>query len=103
MKTFKEFWKSQNIVKGVIPNVDYSRKPFSFSDVGATVEASRLVGLNLPEYMSRDIYANQGNRINTTDSFTMSVPQHFILNRGGTKYLVNTEGFDYARYMSRII
>ncbi len=53
---------------------------------------------HLPVYQATDL--NISNLITTR--FSTTVPQVFILLREDKKYIVDTQGYDYVRYIQRL-
>lgn len=77
---------------------DWSRKPERIGDVN-TVIPSDYPGLkDLPEFNSKDVLGKF-----LLDEFKKPMPQYFILHHSnGHNYVVNTEGYDYPRYIAEI-
>ena len=65
-----------------------------YGEAGSDVctKAERVIVNSLP------LYENI-NLINPLDYFKNNLPQYCILVRGDKKYLVNTEGYTYCRYI----
>lgn len=54
----------------------------------------------LPILDTREVYVE--DKVKDTENFEMKVPQWFILQNGKNKYIINTEGYEYPRYIARI-
>lgn len=59
----------------------------------------------LPRYTSEQAY-NNGNAAGPCDrldgTMPLKLPVWFVLKRAGKTYIVNTEGYDYARYILEV-
>lgn len=82
-------------------DVDFTRKPHEHSDVYHEINHDHPHLKDLPEHHEKDIMANPKHKLSS--SFKKEMPQHFKMHGSdGSKYVVNTEGHDYPRYMARI-
>ena len=92
------------------------RKPNSWEEVSNrarfpeySVSMYKLITeFNLDQIMSEDLYDgvhNEDEMSGPLEEFYQSVPQYFILTFSETNnsYLINTEGYNYARYIMPII
>ena len=74
----------------------FARKESDFNDVPAHAFARCEVD-NLNAFSSTELGIRTG-----FDEFKKPVPFMFLLVHKGETYLVNTEGFDYCRYMCKV-
>ena len=81
------------------------RKPDSWEEVinGDSIKLSELPS-GLPTYDDNEIYAS-GFAAFPFSKFkkSLKLPQRFILSKGNKRFYVNTEGYDYARYIASVV
>lgn len=83
--------------------IPWTRKPGSFEDVDVvTVDALRsdLGGIKLPVFSVSDLW---GDEPHPMEDFKRETPQHFFLYEGPRRYVVDTQGYTYCRYMVRVV
>lgn len=83
------------------------RKPAEGEDISSVTidmfsDNAKTFLSRLDQYDSGDAYENGIMQHGWASRFKGETPQWFILNRGGKKYLVDTEGYDYPRYMVEV-
>ncbi len=76
--------------------IPFERKPSSWVDVNKEIPAS-----SIPDYDKLKVY--NWDDYTPYDDFPETVPQYFILAIGGKKFLINTEGYNYARYVVEVV
>ena len=82
--------------------INYDRKPTDVSAVFSTVRASRVAGL--AEFKAKEIGVNPHAFMEKVDALPKGMPQHFVMDTPASgKFLVNTEGYGYPRYVSRVV
>ena len=84
--------------------VDYmSRKPYKFSECN-TINVRSIAGLNsLPIYTSQRLWPTAKSVNCLADDFEVE-PMHkiFIFQFSGRHYVVDTQGYNYMRYVARL-
>ena len=80
----------------VLRDLPYTRKPTTWSEVEDYTPTDRELDA-ISRLQMLETYGTP-----STDLFVNAKPQIFLTERGGEIYLVNTEGFDYCRYVLRI-
>jgi hypothetical protein len=84
-------------------HIPWTRKPGSFDDVDVvTLDALRaaLEGSKLPIFLSLELWDGEPHPL---EDFKRETPQHFFLNTGVARYVVDTQGYTYCRYMVRVV
>ena len=85
-------------------NVYFTCKPTTLSEISETVSLKDNPGIDkLDTYLASEIWA-AGEMIH--GDFLLSAEelgQYFVVRVGATHLLVNTEGYGYARYASKIV
>lgn len=82
-----------------ISHIEFSRKPAQFEDVYTTVKRS-AVPADLPVHTAAEL----GLFRYCLSDFAMEPDATvFLLARGAETYLVNAEGYTYARYITKVI
>ena len=88
----------------LLENAPYDRKPFNQEDLTGSIDVSKL---SVPEFQSlmdlkeevvtAEFFAESGffSQFETTD-------QYYILNIEDELFLVDNQGYDYARYVCRL-
>ena len=88
----------------LLENAPYDRKPFNQEDVTGSIDVSKL---SVPEFQSLmdlkeevvtgEFFDEAGffSQFETTD-------QYYILNIEDELFLVDNQGYDYARYVCRL-
>ena len=88
----------------LLENAPYDRKPFNQEEVTGSIDVSKLSEsdfetlMNLKEeVVSSNDFEKEGffSQFETTD-------QYYILNIEDELFLVDNQGFDYARYVCRL-
>lgn len=79
--------------------INYTRKPTSKEDVADEVEHDHPHLKNLPELHHKDIAKNPEHFLS---EFKENTPAKFKMKHGDDTYAVNTEGYNYPRYVSKI-
>lgn len=91
-------------MNNLFENAPYDRKPFNQMDVTGSIDVSKL---SVPEFQSlmdlkeevvtAEDFAEAGffSQFETTD-------QYYILNIEDELFLVDNQGYDYARYVCRL-
>jgi len=102
------------LTRGDLDDVEWARKAISFGEVPAAPKKllKRLKETEVPTYTAREIFGPEGAKaIKNDDPLDPDIlPEKrreagplFILDAGDHgKFLVNTEGFSYARYMLKL-
>ncbi len=86
--------------------VDMSRKPDNWDENFKKISMNKIkqletrIGYTLKSFDHKEIYSNGLGSIN--DKFSIEVPLIFILRFYARKWIINTEGYDYARYVAEI-
>jgi len=94
-----------------VPGINWSRKAFYWEDVPKTSFKSLIQGaqkaiLDLPEYKEKDIQSIgplEPWQDSPMHAIIKGAPQYFRLEADGKFYLVNNEGYDYFRYITRVV
>jgi hypothetical protein len=84
-------------------SIPWTRKPGSFDDVDVvTLDALRaaLEGSKLPVFLASDLWDEEQHPM---EDFKRETPQHFFLYDGARRYVVDTQGYTYCRYMVRVV
>ncbi len=82
-----------------VTSVDFYRKPGSWDEVPDSKYPIDETGLDVID--EDELY--RGKAGTPSDYFAIEVPQYFILARkNGNSYLINTEGYRYARYAVKL-
>jgi hypothetical protein len=83
--------------------LDWERKPDSWGEVplydGGNLPTAEID--KLPHYDMEEVYGNLKDAT-PYDSFQKAMPQYFTLSTYSGVFLVNTEGYDYARYIIKL-
>lgn len=81
----------------------FSRKPVDDNDIGKTLKMSeasedlkKFVG-SLKTYEAKDVLGD-----NWVKDLKKPTENYFIVNKDGNKYLVDTEGYSYPRYVTKL-
>jgi hypothetical protein len=83
--------------------VPFTRKPGNFDEAGIVLVddlAAALEGERLPVFSASDLWDADEHPL--TD-FKRETPQHFLLCMGSARYVVDTQGYTYCRYMARVV
>ena len=79
--------------------LDYTRKPLSFEEVDQDwinrVPVSTKDANELGVYYAEDLEIER-----PMDTFAIPTPLVFVINYDDKTYIVNTEGFNYCRYVA---
>ena len=106
-QSIKEITPSEEVTSYI--NKYFSRKPMSEDEVNYNsytldldfVSAGVVSFLNkLNQYDSKDLYEDQSSGF--SENFKKETPQYFIMNKGNKSYLIDTQGYNYARYVSKL-
>lgn len=96
---------------GDIDLIEMARKPGHFDNIKEAVPYATIATLrNVPSLRVDQVYPHGTDCITPytefRDSFALTCDNHqvyvFMLNVGGRLYLVNTEGYNYCRYVARV-
>lgn len=83
-----------------LQNLKYDRKPEVWSAVKCTVPAIAVHGKDLAVYNVDDL----GIRFQTLKTFAFKpTATIFLVRRDVEVFLINTDGYDYARYVCRVV
>ena len=77
---------------------NFFRKPTSFSEVTET----NIPAVNIPVHLAQELGMFTTEELGiegTFDSFKIATPMVFIVSVNGKQYLINTEGYNYCRYV----
>lgn len=91
---------------GVYAYYQGDRKPGSFEDVTSTIDFASLRDYEKYAFSILDI-VDAGNE-GITDSFSdiaevWADTQYFMLRFGSELYFIDTQGYDYCRYVARMV
>lgn len=65
-----------------------------------TAKAGPVDEQGLPTFDFSEVYGRSKPR--PVDRFRIDTPQHFVLLDGEDSFLIDTQGYDFARYVARI-
>lgn len=95
----------------LIDKVDWNRKCSTFNEVHAVFDV-----YDVPDEIHDKIIVDIGlytitelwdvedmYDVDLSDAFEIEVPQFFIVDTPKGSYLINTEGYDYARYITKVL
>jgi len=86
----------------------FDRKPQSFESVKTSLSKQIEFLMNeiveqLPTFIAEEMKINNPIDFHDTSCFFWgNTPQYFIVVKDGKRYLANTEGFNYCRYLLKI-
>lgn len=82
-------------IRTALRNIPSTRKPIVWADVKAVVSRDRL---------PKDLPAIDAAAIDGELNIHLAeCPQFFLVDVAGSTYLVNTEGYDYVRYATKVV
>lgn len=106
---------SKDNFKKRIERFPFSRKPHTIEDVISSVDCKDLLYttlncLNMLPYISSDRFAQDGFYADVFSEYksyddighVIYHPQFWITEYEGIWYLINNEGYDYARYVTKL-
>lgn len=80
--------------RNFLSDLNFTRKPSSLEEIQNQVKASKLKSMNLAEYEFNDLFVE----------FKTEMPRFFIFKaKNNKKYLVDTQGYSYMRYLIEIV
>lgn len=82
-------------------SIDFDGKPETFKGIFNSVSKGAIPYSKLPKFKIEDVFKDGANA-SPTSSFKKRVPQYFILHTPHGEFLVDTQGYDYARYVIRV-
>lgn len=89
-------------IEHVLRHSDMQRKAESWP-TRATASAAAVDALELPSFDFAEVYGRgYATPLASFAGCEAGMPQHFILCRGEDRFLIDTQGYDYARYIARI-
>ena len=96
---------SSDVRNYLADELDYTSKPTSFGGVSCTFNLSDAPA-NVQSYIHKmspiDAKSLFGNG-KPSDKFSQPIDDQFILCKdGGKEYLIDTQGYDYARYIIKL-
>lgn len=83
-----------------------NRKPSDFADVTATIDFNTLLDYEKAAFKKLQFVYAEAEGITTPFSDIAEVwadTQYFILRFGSELYFIDTQGFEYCRYVARMI
>lgn len=82
----------------------WSRKPGDWDEIGmvnVTDLTNALAGERLPVFSASELWAV--DEMHPMHDFALEVPQFFLLYKGSARYVVDTQGYTYCRYITRVV
>jgi hypothetical protein len=87
-----------------ITNIVWTRKPNSFAEVRGRIKSKDIDFESLPLFFPHELWGENNPNPDLMEGFKLSeMPKYFLICRDSNNvYLVNTEGYNYCRYVAKV-